>query len=400
MNLAREPKSRVGQYHRLRDNQGAEAARELVRTVLEERRGNITETAQILGITRPTVRRARDGDISDRDKTPINQPTKTADDFEELVLAARKETGYGRKRLDRHLKQTIGLGLGADTIGNILSRHPVQKQVYTRPAVSKPLYDYEALLPFEEIQIDTKYIEDYAALGKAVFNLRRYHLPLYQWTVIDAKTKLKFLAYSYTLSSQYGIWLMQLVVFWLRAHGIINDIHFQADNGGADFAGGSKKKEEVWNKILAANGASFTSIPAGKKYLQGIVERTHRTDDEEFYRPHLARIESREDFLIKAQRWQDTFNVLRQHWGRGMNGKTPLTKLKDCHVLGAEKLVAFPVVIIDEIFDGVKTLNDYVRVNQMSEKGGKDVHTHYHFSLNIITFIPSDLFAFAGNHEC
>lgn len=377
MSPAKEPKSRAGQYHRLRNAQSAEAARELVKTVLSEQKGDVTETARILGITRPTVRRARDGDLSDRDRIPINQPTKTSDDFEELVLAAREETGYGRKRLNRHLKQTIGLELGSDTIGNILSRHPVQKQVYTRPSVSKPLYDYEALLPFSEMQIDTKYIEDYGALGKAVFNLRKYNLPLYQWTVIDAKTKTKFLAYSYNLSSQYGIWLMQIVTFWLRAHGIIHPIHFQADNGGADFAGGSKRKEEVWNKVLAANGASFTSIPAGKKYLQGIVERTHRTDDEEFYRPHLSRLESREDFLIKAQRWQDTFNVLRQHWGIGMNGKVPLDKLKRCEVLGAEKLTAFPVVIIDEIFDGVKTLNDYVRVKQMSEKGGKDVRTHY-----------------------
>lgn len=378
MTSNKEPKSRVGQYHILRTNQGPEAARELVRTVLKEQKGDVAETARILGITRPTVRRARDGDLSDGDKTPLNQPAKTETYLEGLILKTREDTGYGRKRLSNHLIQTLGLNFSSNTIGNILGRHPVKKQLYKRPGISKPLYDYEALLPFQELQIDTKHIEDYGALGKMVFNLRKYHLPPYQWTVIDAKTKTKFLAYSYTLSSQYGIWFMQMVVFWLRAHGITTDIHFQADNGGADFAGGSKRKEEMWNKVLNAIGSSFTSIPAGKKYLQGIVERTHRTDDEEFYRPHLPRLDNREDFLVKAQRYQDTFNVLRQHWGIGMNGKSPLDKLRECETLGAEKLIAFPVVIIDEIFDGVKTLNDYVRVRQMSEKGGKDVSTHYH----------------------
>ena len=377
-----EPVSRAGQYHRLRDKQDPEAARELVRSVLDEQLGNVSEVASILGITRPTVRRARDGSLADLDRTPHNQPTKTVSALEEVVLGERKTTGYGRKRLAKHLKQTKGLGLSPDTIGNILSRHPVQKQVYKRPDHSKPLYDYEALLPFEELQIDAKHIEDYGALGKIAFIPRRLGLPLYQWTIIDAKTKTKFLAYSHRLSAGYGLWLMQLVVWWLRAHGISHPIHFQADNG-AEFASGSKRKEEDINTALGYMSASFTSIPAGKKYLQGIVERTHRTDDEEFYRPHLPRVSSREDFLIRAQRYQDTFNVLRQHWGIGMNGLTPLAKLKSCSVLTAEHKIAFPVLIVDELFDGVKEINFRATVKTTTQIGGKDLPTHYLFIVSI-----------------
>jgi len=378
MPVTKEPVGRAGQYRIQREKHGPEAARDLVRTVLAEQSGNVAETARILGITRPTVRRARDGNLEDGDRTPKNQPTKTKSALEQVVLEARKATGYGRKRLARHLIMTKGPVVSPDTVGNILSRHPIQKQVYTRPAVSKPLYDYEALLPFEEMQIDVKYIEDYGALGKLAFVPRRYGLPLYQWTVIDAFSKTKFLAYSHNLSSQYGIWLIQFVAWWLRAHGIFYPLHFQADNGGSDFCGGSKAKEEEWNRILAYTGASFKSIPAGKKYLQGIVERTHRTDDEEFYRPHLGRIKTREEFLIRAQRYQDTFNCVRQHWGRGMNGATPLTKLQAAKMLKADRLSAFPVVIIDELFDGVKTLNDYAKMKTTSDAGGKYVPAHYH----------------------
>lgn len=374
-----EPVSRSGQYHRIRLKRDPEAARELVRSVLDEQLGNVARVAKILGITRPTVRRARDGKLNDLDRTPHSQPTRTTSALELVVLAERKTTGYGRKRLAKHLKQTRGLGLSPNTIGNILSRHPVQKQVYTRPSVSKPLYDYEALLPFEELQIDTKHIEDYGALGKIAFIPRKLGLPLYQWTIIDAKTKTKFLAYSHKLNANYGLWLMQLVVWWLRAQGISYSLHFQADNG-SEFAAGSKRKEENINAILGYINASFTSIPAGKKYLQGIVERTHRTDDEEFYRPHLPKTSSREDFLIRAQRYQDTFNVLRQHWGIGMNGLTPLAKLKSCFVLTAEHKVAFPVLIMDELFDGIKELNFYATMKTTTHLGGKDLLTHYLFS--------------------
>ncbi|HUC87784.1 MAG TPA: IS481 family transposase [Candidatus Binatia bacterium] len=378
MSVKSEPVSRLGQYHRLRDSQGPEAARELVRSVLDEQHGQVAATASILGITRPTVRRARDGVLEDGDRTPHNQPTKTTSALETVVLAERKSTGYGRKRLARHLKQTKGLGLSPDTIGNILSRHPVQKQVYTRPSVSKPLYDYEALLPFSELQIDVKYIEDYGALGKIAFIPRRYGLPLYQWTVIDAKTKTKFLAYSHKLSANYSLWLMQLTIWWLRTHGISCYIHFQADNG-MEFAAGSKRKEALINEVLAYANASFTSIPAGKKYLQGIVERTHRTDDEEFYRPHLPRITTKEQFLVRAQRYQDTFNSLRQHWGRGMNGLTPLAKLDSCQVLTAARKIAFPVLAIDDLFSGVQALNNHATVQTATQLGGKDLSAHYRF---------------------
>jgi hypothetical protein len=40
-------------------------AREVVRKVLLHMNGNVTETARILGISRPTVRRARDGILGD-----------------------------------------------------------------------------------------------------------------------------------------------------------------------------------------------------------------------------------------------------------------------------------------------------------------------------------------------
>ncbi len=66
------------------------------------------------------------------------------------------------------------------------------------------------------------------------------------------------------------------ILLWLRTHGIHTPIHIQADNG-LEFCMGSKRKEIELNDYLKQFNASFTSIPAGKKYLQGVIERSHIT---------------------------------------------------------------------------------------------------------------------------
>jgi putative transposase len=143
-----------------------------------------------------------------------------------------------------------------------------------------------------------------------------------------------------------------------------NHLVFQGDNG-SEFCAGSKKKEEWLNEQLKKLNASFRSIPAGKKYLQGIVERSHRTDDEEFYRLHLEKIRSSSVFLCKAQQWQDTYNSLRQSWGKGMNGNTPLKKHHESDIFSPEKVLHFPVLILDKLYSVVR--------------GGNYLLDHYRF---------------------
>lgn len=355
----------MGLYHSMRAEHGAEAARGLARKILEQKSGNVSVTSAILGCSRLCVRRAREGPLQDYDRTPAVQPRRTTVPLEQLILRERKTTGYGKRRLAHHLWNRHGVFVSEGTVRNILRRHCVKHNHARRSGkVSKPLYDYEALLPFQEGQVDTKWIEDYGALGSAVFVLRRYGLPLYQWTYVDAKTKTRFLAYSHNLGREYGWLFMGLVLTWLRSNGITTPVRFQADNG-AEFCEGSARLEAELNNLLNPWQASFGSIPVGKKWRQGIVERSHRTDDEEFYRPHLDRIHCVNGFLLKAQRWQDTYNCLRQSWGKGMGGKTPLEKLQSSGTLCAEKLLHSPVVILDDLLRVVK--------------GGNYLLAHYHY---------------------
>ncbi len=93
--------------------------------------------------------------------------------------------------------------------------------------------------------------------------------------------------------------------------------------------------------------AELVHIPKGKKEYQAFVERSHQTDDNEFYIPQIERCADLKDFYFRALRWQFMYNTLRYHSTLGM---TPFKKLRmerEC-----SKLVAFfPMMQLDKLTD-------------------------------------------------
>ncbi|MEO2068386.1 MAG: hypothetical protein ABGX27_02625 [Desulfurobacteriaceae bacterium] len=97
-------------------------------------------------------------------------------------------------------------------------------------------------------------------------------------------------------------------------HNVRTEIEIRFDNDSA-FCSGSKKKLEEWNREFGRFGCRLSPIPPGAKYLQGIVENTHRRDDEEFLIPFVERATNTYQFLSRAQSWQDTWNFYRKTTG-------------------------------------------------------------------------------------
>ena len=351
-------------YEKIKNNQWVEVARSLVRQILQENNQNVTKTSRILWCARKTIRRARDWTLKDYSRAPLSLcKYKTKEDLENLILNERKITRYWRIRLSKHLKLKYWIVFPSSTIWNILKRNNVKKYKYSRKAwKSKPIYDYENIKPFEYLQVDTKHIEDFEALWNLCFRLRKYKLPLYQWSCIDAKTKFKFIAYSHSLRPDFWLMFILLIASFVRAMWIDYHIEFQGDNWPADFCWWSKKKEEYWNKILKNINSSFKSIPAWKKYLQGIVERSHRTDDEELYRPYLGRVDNIESFLNHASKYIHIYNNFRPSFGIWMDGLSPLKKLKQCDILFPDKFNSFPVFLLEnlEIIGGTYLKDHYL----------------------------------------
>ena len=67
-------------------------------------------------------------------------------------------------------------------------------------------------------------------------------------------------------------------------------------------------------------------IPIGTPQANGKVERSHRTDDDDFY--NINHFNSLYDFQNKGTKYLKYYNEDRPHQGLGMNMKTPMEKLK------------------------------------------------------------------------
>ena len=177
-------------------------------------------------------------------------------------------------------------------------------------------------------------------------HILRKRLPRYQWTYLEGRTRLRFLAYSRELSLADGLCFMFLVMLWLRRYEIDSEVTWQTD-WGEEFGGSNPKKlamlEERYYQPL---GAHLARIPKGRKGYNGRVERSHRSDDEELYIPFLLNIQSGQELVEKAVGWEYFHNLVRPHYGKGMNGKAPFEKLKDLGYDLPQEFALFPPVIL------------------------------------------------------
>ncbi len=76
---------------------------EVVRKILAGTGGNVSETARIAGISRHTVRRARDGALDDRSRRPGESPLDPKKAYEELVVTEAKRTASAYTGGSRHI---------------------------------------------------------------------------------------------------------------------------------------------------------------------------------------------------------------------------------------------------------------------------------------------------------
>jgi len=318
---------------------------------------SISATARAWRCARQTVRRwvqrfAAEGTegLADRSRRPRHCPRRTDPALEEAVRRAWEETHYGRLRLALYLRAQ-GVDLSPHTLRHIL-RRSVPPQTRKR---RKPLYP--AHWAWEEegasallLQTDVKDLHDQQALGTArIHHLERAHLPRYQWTACEGRTRLRFLAYSHHLNRTNALAFMILVLQWLRAHGLEAPVIFQTD-WGQEFGGDNPARiTALAQRFLHPLGGELKRYPLGRKGYNGRVERSHRTDDEEFYRPYLLRMRDPAELLRWAHHWVYFYNALRPHLGRGMEHKPPLTRWQEQGYPGAATIAAMPPPLLDDI---------------------------------------------------
>ena len=140
---------------------------------------------------------------------------------------------------------------------------------------------------------------------------------------------------------------LQLVIWWIRSFGFYYPLHIQSD-GGVEFAAsapGSFKRN--LEKVFKPLGVRRSVIRKGHPEDNAFVERSHQTDDQEFYIPYLLTIENEKDLIKRGQWWQSIYNLERPH--QGLGNLTPYEKLKSLGYVTGKEICLFPLLILDSV---------------------------------------------------
>ena len=89
-------------------------------------------------------------------------------------------------------------------------------------------------------------------------------------------------------------------------------IVFTVDHG-EEFGGQSWLKVQELRKLIASFGCRLVQNHKGHAEENAHLERSHRTDDEEFYIPRVLAITSEEELLKEALGYIYYYNNLREH---------------------------------------------------------------------------------------
>ncbi len=313
-----------------------EAARQAVLGYLESVGSNVSKTAKVFGINRCVVydilKRQATGDLSDRPSIPNHQPNKTSPEIEEKVIAAKNKTHLGPIRLSLYLAKYEEMQVPPGTIRHIVRRNR-DRITYNLPSsvhrkYKREFVDWYNAKPFEIVQIDLKHIRDQKALTKdQIAHLDRHNIPNYQWSAVDVNSRFKMIAYSHEKTWTNGLCWYLWVISWLRSHGVKSDIVFTVDHG-EEFGGKSWMKIKDLRKLISAFGCRLIQNHKGHCEENAHVERSHRTDDDEFYIPRVLCFSDENSLLNEAFGYIYYYNNIREH--SSLNYQTPFHTLKQC----------------------------------------------------------------------
>ena len=249
------------------------------------------------GISRPTLgkwvdrywERGVEG-LNSESRRPKTSPTARISERERQWIIELRARGLGSRRIQSELKRSYDFEVSRPSIEKALRTMDPRPRL-GRPLVRKGARRYAKEVPGERVQMDTCKI----APG------------LYQYTAIDDCTRIRVLALftrrTAANSLQFLEFAMEEFPFPIQ--------RIQTDRGREFFA-------YCFQEKLMEYGIKFRPIKPASPHLNGKVERSQRTDIEEFY----ATVDLKApDLRDQLRDWQDHYNQHRAHGSLG--GRTP-----------------------------------------------------------------------------
>lgn len=218
------------------------------------------------------------------------------DDVIQTILLLRKQRGYGPQRMAYVLRQRHHWFVSKNTIWRLYKEHGLNRLGYKKRWERYP-QRYEKPLPGDRVQVDVKFLDPQPFSGK------RY----YQFTAIDDCTRFRVLRIydhnSVKSAADFVNQVKEALPFAIK--------QVQTDNG-SEFS-------ETFSWHLQDLGITHRKTKVRSPEENGKVERSHRTDDEEFYR--VNRFVSIQHCMRLLRQWEKEYNEQRPHMS--LQGKTP-----------------------------------------------------------------------------
>jgi len=233
-----------------------------------------------------------------------HHPSRTPPEVMEKILELRAEYQFGALRIRYYLERYHGIKISESTVSRVLKAHGVNRLPKTAPRRALHTKRYAKTVPGHHVQVDVKFLQLKDRAGKTV---KRY-----QYTAIDDATRIRALQIHPEHNQARAIQFMNYVIekFPFRISTIRTD-------RGHEF-----QARFHWH--VEDQGMRHVYIKPQTPQLNGKVERSHRTDQTEFYQ--LLTYTDDMDLNAKLKAWEDFYNYDRPHLS--LEGKTPYEVMK------------------------------------------------------------------------
>lgn len=286
-------------------------------------------------------------------RKPKTHPKQANEIEEKQIIDWYEKTKIWAKRLQNNLTRRNELwNLTLSKIRWVYKRNwfKIQK-VRTTNWETRNLYNYKEIWAFDDWHYDTKVLADAKSLPPDIYKNLKYNedLPLYEWNIMFVWCRIRFTAYSRWKSSTFWLQFLVFVLSHLRYCWVNSYIHMHTD-WWVEFFSNSDIKKDKWNTVLKELYSDIDCYNPNWDIRKNLIERSHRSDDDEFLIPFWLDMKTKELFLIQAQEYNDYRNKSRVHSWKWMDWITPRDKLIEMGFHQADKILNFEVLYLDSHF--------------------------------------------------
>lgn len=239
-------------------------------------------------------------------KKPIalSHPLKASPKIVAKILEIRREYQVGSLRIMYYLERYHGIKISESTVTRVLRAHGVGRLPKTAPRRALRTKRYAKTVPGHHVQVDVKFLKLKDTHGATI---KRF-----QYTAIDDATRIRALQIYSKHNQDCAIEFINYVIekFPFRISTIRTD-------RGHEF-----QTRFHWH--VEDLGIKHVYIKPRSPHLNGKVERSHRTDQTEFYQ--LLTYTDDVDLNAKLLAWESFYNYDRPHTSH--DGKTPYEVMK------------------------------------------------------------------------